>query len=132
MGNCTVQYGRDPSYQDLGPTIAGPLNSSFTLPLMESSTLYYIQTTFMFNSQPVTLRRNYTTGYGNVLDLNITSYINFVSADPHFTPTTLSLLVLTISFILAAVGIEVAAVVIAVYWKIRHCKFAKVALMCVI
>ncbi len=63
MGNCTIQYGRDPSYQDLGPPISGSLNSSFPLPLMESSTLYYIQITFMMNSELVIfLRRNYKTG----------------------------------------------------------------------
>ena len=64
MSNCTIQYGKNSSYQDLGPPISAPLNSSFSLPLMKSSTLYYVQITFMLNSQPVILRRNYTTGNG--------------------------------------------------------------------
>ena len=64
MGNCTIQYCRDPSYQELGPPMSGPLNSSFPLPLMESSTLYYIQITFMLNSEAFILQRNYTSENG--------------------------------------------------------------------
>ncbi len=57
-GNCTIEYGPDP---DLGPPISGPLNSSLTLPLKESSTLYYIQIRFMTDFEFATFRRNYTT-----------------------------------------------------------------------
>lgn len=59
-GNCTIQYGKDPFYLDLGPPISGPLNSSFSLPRMETSTRYYVQVTFTLNSNTVVLRENIT------------------------------------------------------------------------
>ena len=65
--NCSLQYGRDPSFQDLGPPISGPLNSSFPLPLMESSTPYYVQVVFTINSLSVTQRGNFITGEGEKL-----------------------------------------------------------------
>ena len=63
VGNCTVQYGQDPSYEDLGPPIIAPLNSSFTLPGLESSAFYYFQITFMVDSElePIVQRKNFTT-----------------------------------------------------------------------
>ena len=69
MNNCTIEYGRDPSYHDLGPPTTGSLNSSFNLPPMESSTQYFIQITFILNSEPVVLQRNYLTGQGMLMPL---------------------------------------------------------------
>ena len=63
-GTCVIQYGQDPSYRVLGPPITAPLNTSFSLPLMEASTLYYVQITFIVNSQPVVLKTTYTTNDG--------------------------------------------------------------------
>ncbi len=63
-GNCTIQYGLNSSYQDLVPPIIAPLNTSFNLPLIESSTLYYVQIIYMLESENITVRRTYTTGNG--------------------------------------------------------------------
>ncbi len=60
-GGCVIRYGQDPSYQDLGPPIQGPLNSSFPLPLMEVTTTYYYQVTIN-SSLIIQLRGNLTTG----------------------------------------------------------------------
>ncbi len=60
-GGCVIRYSQDPSYQDLGPPIQGPLNSSFPLPLMEATTTYYYQVTFN-SSLIIQLRGNLTTG----------------------------------------------------------------------
>ena len=60
-GECVIQYGQDPSYQDLGPPIQGPLDSSFPLPLMEATTTYYYQVTIN-SSLIIQLRGNFTTG----------------------------------------------------------------------
>ncbi len=60
-GRCVIRYGQDPSYQDLGPPIQGPLNSSFPLPLMEATTTYYYQATIN-SSLIIQLRGNLTTG----------------------------------------------------------------------
>ncbi len=48
-GNCSVQYGQDPSYQDLSLPIQSPLNSTFPLPLLESNTVYYYLATVTIN-----------------------------------------------------------------------------------
>ena len=58
-GNCTIEYGQDPFFQNFSNSISDPLNSSLDL---ETSTLYYLQIKFMLNSDSVILRRNYTTG----------------------------------------------------------------------
>ncbi len=62
-GGCVIRYGQDPSYQDLDPPIQGPLNSSFPLPLMEATTIYYYQVTIN-SSLIIQLRGNLTTGEG--------------------------------------------------------------------
>ncbi len=60
-GGCIIRYGQDPSYQDLGPPIKGPLNSSFPLPPVEAITTYYYQVTI--NSTLILqLRGKFTTG----------------------------------------------------------------------
>ena len=61
-GNCTIQYGQDSSYQNFNPPIIISLNDSATLPLMQSSTLYYVNIT----SLNVSLIGNFTTGNGRV------------------------------------------------------------------
>ena len=38
---CSLQYGTDPSYSNLGPPIQGPINSPFKSVMLESSTTYY-------------------------------------------------------------------------------------------
>ena len=64
-GNCSIEYGEDPGYENLGGPVSGHLNSLFSLPLMESSTLYYIQITLLLNSRSFVLRRNFSTGSGD-------------------------------------------------------------------
>ena len=49
-GNCSIEYGQDPSYQDLSPPIQTPLNCLITLPLLEPNTIYYYQVTIIINS----------------------------------------------------------------------------------
>ena len=58
-GLCFIQYGQDPSHQDLNPPIQGPLNSPFTLPLMDENALYYYLLNSTFGIQ---FTGNFTTG----------------------------------------------------------------------
>ena len=44
-GNCSIEYGQDPSHQDLNPPLQTSLNSPITLPVLESSQEYYYQIT---------------------------------------------------------------------------------------
>ena len=65
-GGCTVQYGTDPSYDDLSLPIKGPINSVFLLPVMEGRTVYYHQTTITVDSESVAkiiVRSVHRTGY---------------------------------------------------------------------
>ena len=64
MGSCVVQYGRDPSYMMFDSNTNISFNSSSLLPLMKSSTQYYVQSRVMLNSVPIVVRTNYTTGNG--------------------------------------------------------------------
>ena len=72
MGNCSIQFGQHPFYQDLGPPINGSLNSSLALPLMGNCVLYYLRITFTLDSepQPIILRQNYTTG-GSGIEMGV-------------------------------------------------------------
>ena len=58
-GQCFIQYGQDPSYQDLNFTFQGPLNSRFTLPLLDENTLYYY---LLNNTFGIQFTGNFTTG----------------------------------------------------------------------
>ena len=58
-GYCYIHYGQDPSHQDVSPPIQGPLNSPFTLPLMDENTFYYYLVNNTFGIQ---LIGNFTTG----------------------------------------------------------------------
>ena len=58
-GQCFIQYGQDPSYQDISPPIKGPLNSPFTLPLINENTFYYYRVNSTFDIQ---FTGNFTTG----------------------------------------------------------------------
>ncbi len=49
-GSCSIQYGQDPSYQDLSSSIQTPLNSTFPLPLLEPNIVYYYLATVTINS----------------------------------------------------------------------------------
>lgn len=62
MGNCTLQYGQEQNLEY--SIISSAFNTFFDLPLMDSSTLYYFNVTFMLNSQQVFLRQTFTTGTG--------------------------------------------------------------------
>ena len=57
-GECSIQYGKDPSYQDLNPPIVGPINSSFTLHLLDEKTIYY----YKVNNNGFQSMGNFTTG----------------------------------------------------------------------
>ncbi len=62
-GSCCIQYGQDPSYQDLSPPIQSLLNSSTTLPLLEPNTVYYSLAAVTINSSLIfQLQRNFTVG----------------------------------------------------------------------
>lgn len=61
-GDCVIRYGQDSSYQDLGPSIKGSLNSNFTLPLLKANTLYYYQINATINFNAVQLEGNFRTG----------------------------------------------------------------------
>ena len=58
-GQCFIQYGQDPSYQDLSLPIQGPLNSPFTLPLMDENTFYHY---LVNNTFGILFTGNFTTG----------------------------------------------------------------------
>lgn len=59
VGNCTVQYSQDPSYEDLSALISRHINSSFTL-FFAPSTKYYIQVVVSMDSGEVIVRTEYT------------------------------------------------------------------------
>lgn len=58
IGNCTVQYNSD---QKWSFPVTVPFNSSFHLPLMESSTLYHFRIIFTLDLEPITLNTSYMT-----------------------------------------------------------------------
>ena len=116
MGNCTIQYGQDPSYQDFDPPISGPLNSSIPLPLMESSTLYYVQITFMLNSQPFILSTNYTTRNGmscRIMALPTLLCSVLLIGAKHLIPVNIVLMTIGLMFWIAATLIAVISGIIA-------------------
>ena len=55
-GNCSIQYGLDPSYQDLSPPVQTSLNTPITLPFMTPSTYYYLLTVIINSSLPFQIR----------------------------------------------------------------------------
>lgn len=63
-GECAIQYGLDPSYQDLGPPINDSLNSKFSLPFIEPNTLFYYYINATINSSNIIIQfeGNFTTG----------------------------------------------------------------------
>ena len=48
--NCTVQYGKDPLYQNLSAPVIGPVNSLFSIVDIETTITYYHQASVMINS----------------------------------------------------------------------------------
>ena len=50
IGNCTVQYGKDPFYQNLSAPVIGPVNLLFPIVDIETSTTYYHKASVMINS----------------------------------------------------------------------------------
>ena len=49
-GNCTVQYGIDPFYQNLSAPVIGPVNSLLTIVDIETTITYYHQASVIINS----------------------------------------------------------------------------------
>ena len=50
IGNCTVQYGKDPFYQNLSASVIGPVNFLFPIVDIENTITYYHQASVMINS----------------------------------------------------------------------------------
>ena len=63
-GSCNIEYGHDPSYQDLSPPIQTPLNSLLTLPFMTPSTYYYVVTVTINSSLTFQIRGSFNSGDG--------------------------------------------------------------------
>ena len=118
MGNCTIQLGQDPSYQDLGPPTSGPPNSSFPLLLMEGST-YYIQITFTLNSETFIMKGNFTFPSSKQ-----PTYASYITDDcfPTLVYTNLSsvnYVLLVVGLILLGVDIPLFTILMAVEIKRR-------------
>lgn len=60
-GNCTIQFSQSAADQEFSLPVTNPLNSSFQLPLMESSTLYHLRITFDWDLESVALNTSYMT-----------------------------------------------------------------------
>lgn len=57
--NCSIQYGKDPFYDNLSPPVTGPINTPFLIPFMELSTAtYYHQAIITINSSLVVIMRS--------------------------------------------------------------------------
>ena len=63
-GDCSFQYGRDSSYQDLSPSLSTSLNSPLRLIFFNVSTIHYYQATIAISSLNLQVRGNFTSGEG--------------------------------------------------------------------
>ena len=61
---CVIQYGLNFSYQDLGPPVSVPLNTSLSLPDITSSTQYYFILNVTVGTTSFQVRDIFTTGKG--------------------------------------------------------------------
>ena len=50
IGNCTVQYGKDPFYQNQSAPVIVPVNSLFPIVDIETTVTYYHQASVIINS----------------------------------------------------------------------------------
>ncbi len=69
IGNCTVQYGQDPSIKNFSLSIRRALNSPTTLPLEPNTVYYYLATVTINSSLTFQITGEYDNRQRKVYDL---------------------------------------------------------------
>ena len=65
ISTCSIQFGKNPWYQNLSSPVIGPMNRIFPLPIVETtSNIYYYQVAVLINSTLMIIVRSYYLSWG--------------------------------------------------------------------